>query len=240
MRLHQSEHYGIDSFEQLLWQPELVNEKVFAGVPRFFNAQSIKRDLKAPFNQWDFAAQLSEFYRDCRRLKPNAHLFELMIAHECQHRIPELLLNGFEGIGRTTGIQTVYPFLDKKLVQMVIGLGAAERFEMRDNQWDNKIMMRQIATSRLPDAICARPRQAYVPPLLVWLAHEPFFEQIWSLIEHSKLQDAGLFDPALLPEMKSKVRQIIKTNDIRASLAEVDEMWVIYTLSAWYDRWVSQ
>ncbi|MFT4927631.1 MAG: asparagine synthase (glutamine-hydrolyzing), partial [Phenylobacterium sp.] len=240
MRLHQSANDGVDGLEQLLWQPALINEKVFAGVPRFFHAGALKNQLKAPFNQWDLSAPLHTFYGQSRELKSDAHLFELMIAHECQHRIPELLLGGFEAIGRGANVQTTYPFLDKNVVQLAIGLGATERFELRDNRWDNKIVMRDIARTRLPEEVCSRLRQAYVPPLLLWLAYPPFFDTIWSVIEHSELQSEGLFEGDMLAEMKDKVRHIVDKGDIRVPMAPVDEMWVIFTLSAWYDRWVTR
>ena len=35
-----------------------------------------------------------------------------MVAHECQNRIPDLLLAGFESIARAAGVGTLYPFLD--------------------------------------------------------------------------------------------------------------------------------
>ncbi|WDE09270.1 hypothetical protein SG34_031390 [Thalassomonas viridans] len=232
--------HGVDTFEQLLWQPERINDTVFAGIPRFFSGQTAKTMLQPPFRDWDYSAYLSEFYRECRQLKSDAHLFELMVAHECQHRIPEMLLGGFDAIGRGANIRTVYPFLDKNLVRLATGLGATERFEVRNNAWNNKTLMREIAATRLPEAICERPRQAYVPPMMLWLAHDEFFDYIWSVIENSKIQELALIDPEKLPELKERVRGLAGTSNLDGPLELIDEMWVIFTLSAWYDRWVSK
>ncbi len=240
IQLHKMNELGMNRIEQILWQPELTDTLAFAGVPRFFNDEAKKQYFHPPFSNWDHTAQLASFYRECISMKSNAHLFELMVSHECQHRIPELLHAGYEPIGKQNKIQTLYPFLNSALTKKVIGLGANARFTIKDGAWDNKLLMRYIASLRLPKEIAARPRIAYIAPMLTWLKNKEFSTYIWTCIEESLLWQEPLLNKNQLQKLKPQVDDIVENQtEDNLSLAPINELWALLTLCAWYDRWVT-
>ncbi|MBQ4862233.1 hypothetical protein J8L98_11095 [Pseudoalteromonas sp. MMG013] len=243
VQLFESSLLNVGKFEQLLWQPELCDDNLFCGVPRFFDQSALTEYLSEPFKQWQVTGHHASFYQACLQMKSSANLFELMIAHECQHRIPDLLHSVYEPINERNGLTTWYPFLDQHLIKQVIGLGAAERFEQREEiGLDNKIVMRRIARQFLPDDVTIRPRKAYVVPLQIWLKDPEIFNRIWSAIEDSALLDAEpLIERSALGTLKDKVQTLLEThNPPSDAFKPLDQLWALATLCAWYDKWLKK
>ena len=227
----------IDPFDGLLWQPTQARRDLFAGVPRFFDDATQRTALHAPFDRWSHAPLLIEFYRDCRRLKPDAHLFESMIAHECQHRIPDLLFAGFEPIARAAGVSTLYPFLDPQVAAVACALGASERFWLSDKRWKNKKALRRIALERLPDDIIVRPPVSYTTPIRAWMSDPQFGGQARERLRASKLWDYGLVRREWLDHLDAQLQQPPRSR--AKQRAHLEQFWILIVLAAWCDRWAT-
>jgi asparagine synthase (glutamine-hydrolysing) len=228
----------IDATDGIMWNPIHSRVNLFPGVPRFFDDASLRSALYPPFSSWNFTMHDIAFYRECRKQKSDAHLFELMVSHECQHRIPDLLFSDFEPISRQSGIRSVYPFLDPKVVELAIALGATERFSRESNRmWKNKKALREIAAMKIPDQILQRRPVSYNAPFLSWMEARRFAEPVLSRLQESRFWDVGLIRRSWLDRLKAEIAACF-TKPKSTKLKFVYQLWVVLTLVGWYDRWV--
>ncbi|TXH77365.1 MAG: hypothetical protein E6Q88_01520, partial [Lysobacteraceae bacterium] len=222
---------GVDAFDALGWEPALAAERMFAGVPRFFDAKARREGLHPPFARWNHAPHLIAFYRECRAIKPDAHLFEMMVAHECQHRVPDLLLRGFEQIALAEGIVTRYPFLDPELGRLACALGASERFWLSGGRWKNKRLLRRIALDRLPTELITRRPVSYNAPIRRWLADPAVGGPILEATRSSAFWELSL----VRREWFERLLVGIGDADAVCSPLAIEQIWILIVLCAWYD-----
>ncbi|HEY8975011.1 MAG TPA: asparagine synthase-related protein [Burkholderiaceae bacterium] len=229
----------IDPFDAMLWQPAQAGRRLFQGVPRFFSDEQLAGWLQQPCAGWDFAALLTAFYRDCRRIKPSAHLFELMVAHECQHRVPDLLFADFEPIARSRSLATVYPFLDTAVARQACGLGASERFSREGETWRNKRLLREIASRRLPPEIMARKPVSYNAPILLWLKDPAFADIAMAYLDRCILTEIGLLSEEGLRHIRDGVTALTPQSPPESRVV-LDQAWAVITLAAWVEEWIGR
>jgi hypothetical protein len=208
-------------------------------VALFFSAEDLQSSVSKPFQGWHYLTHLEEFYRECRRIKPGAHPFEMMVAHECQRRIPDLLFVDFEPIGRAHGLQTAYPFLDQALLELVCGLGATSRYEYSGGSWWNKMMLRGLAAERLPATIVTRLPTSYTAPFAHWMRDPKFARPVMAKLRRSRLWKAGLLRRELLSHLTAALSRPPSATET-TDPPWVAKLWIVVTLAAWYDRYVER
>ncbi|MCB1057878.1 MAG: hypothetical protein KDD11_20445 [Acidobacteria bacterium] len=231
---------GIGGFEALLLPEDQESRRVlYPGVARFFDDPSLRRGLGEPYRRWHYASHLRAFYRECLTLKPDAQPIELMIAHECRHRIPEILFAGFEPLSRSSGVAVSYPFLDPDLVRAVCGLRAEDRYRtpggrfslrLRDLQPRFKHAMLEVARGRLPPEILERPRKSFTAPFGGWLFEPSFGRPVVDALRRSRFWQRGIVEPAWLDHVLERI--------VPGPGPWVFELWALVTLAGWYDRYV--
>jgi asparagine synthase (glutamine-hydrolysing) len=229
---------AVDSFEALLCDRTAGQSILYPGVARFFADAALTRAVTPPFRRWHFVTHLEEFYRECRRVKPGAHVFEMMIAHECQRRIPDLLFANFEPVARALGVRTVYPFLDADLVRLVSGMGAASRYWRAQDTWWNKKLLRELAAARIPATILARKPTSYTAPFVDWMGEPAFARPTLARLRRSRLWKLGLLRRDLLARIEAEQAR----GPLRGKKPApwIEELWALLTLGAWYDRYVER
>jgi asparagine synthase (glutamine-hydrolysing) len=229
----------LDAFDGLLWSAAPARRALFSGIPRFFDDASLRQGLELPYARWDRVGPLAAFYRECRRLKPDAHLFELMVAHECAHRVPDLLHAGFEPIARHHGVTTSLPFLDPTVVRHACALGATERFWLKDGRWKNKKVLRDIAARCVPREILDRKPTSYTAAFGLWMADPSFSQPLKRRWRASRLWTLGLVKGGWLDQIESVVDTLHSRSGALA-FRSLDQFWILVTLAAWFDRWVDR
>jgi asparagine synthase (glutamine-hydrolysing) len=230
-----------NGFEAVLLPDDQSSRRVmFPGVARFFDDGALRRGLCEPYHRWHYASYLQTFYRDCRRIKPDADFMEMMVAHECQHRIPDLLLSNFEPISRRMGVCVAYPFLDPDLLRLVAGLNVESRYRTATGQFSLRLRalhprfkhaMLQVAQGRVPPAIRDRPRKSLTAPFGAWMFDRSFREAVLRRVEASRFWDAGIVRRECLGDL---LRQIVP-----GPSPAVFQLWALVTLTGWYDRFVA-
>lgn len=231
--------YDDDGFEQclddVLAQPDVAKATLFTGVPRFLDDEALQAACGLAIAGWSHIGDTIAFYRQAREIRPRAHLFELMIAHECQHRIPDLLLAGFGSDARAHGITVRYPFLNPGIVGRASRLGATERFGEVDGEWKNKIALRRIAATRLPAAVFARPPMTFGAPFLTWLTDEGFRGCLREMIYQADFPEDLIDRDWLITLFDAVVRQ----DPAASATPEADQLWIVITFLGWYRKWIA-
>lgn len=231
---------GMNAFEALLMKESQVERRtLYPGVARFFDDKALENGLESPYNKWQYATHLREFYRECLRMKPEAGEMELMVAHECQHRIPDLLFTCFEPLSRRMGVDVRYPFLDPDMIELVAGLSVTSRYRTPSGKFSlalkklmprYKFAMMKIAEDRVPKEICERPRKSYTLPFGQWLFHPGFGDYLLSRMHASKFWETGIVKREYLEHIIKKI--------VPAPSPHVFQLWALFTLMEWYDRFI--
>jgi asparagine synthase (glutamine-hydrolysing) len=231
---------SLDPFDVLLLTESQAERRVlYAGIARFFDDKALRKGLESPYSNWQHAGHTREFYRECRLIKPGADVMEMMVAHECQHRVPDLLFANFEPFSRRLGIETGYPFLDPDVVQLACGLSITSRYRTRQGKFSLKLKelmphykyaMMKIAEDRVPQEIIDRPRKSLTAPFGQWLFQSEFSEAVLSRIQRSHFWQTNIVRPEYMNEILSKL--------VPGPSPFVFQLWSLFTLTAWYDRYI--
>jgi asparagine synthase (glutamine-hydrolysing) len=230
---------GIDPID-LLFQSESQSARrvLYPGVARCFSDSALRRALASPYRSWQYASHLRAFYRECRHLKPDSHYMELMVAHECQHRIPDLLFTNFEPVARRLGVTLVHPFLDPDLVQLATGLNVESRYRTPSGRFSlrlrelqpYKYAMIKLAEGRVPDVIRNRPRKSFTAPFGGWLFNRELSRPVIERLSRSRFWDRGIVRREWLNHVLQQI--------VPGPSPAVFQLWALITLAAWYDRFV--
>jgi|GEM_PF-1331500 len=227
----------IDWFNALLDSGSNAASCIFPGMAYFFDARQLSRSLYQPFARIELDDFDRSFYRECRSLKDKAHIFEMMIAHECQHRIPDLLMSNFEPVARAMNLNTAYPFLDPALVSWSSFLGPSDRYWYENGHWWAKKLYREVASKLLPRSIVMRRRATYDAPIAEWLQESSFGPPTLDRFAKSRFWQFGFLRPSVKDDLLKRAMNL--PNSLRHSRRPwLQEFWVVLTLSAWFDRFV--
>ena len=230
--------YDEDGYEQclddVLAQPDTAAAMLFTGVPRFLNDDALRAATGPALAGWSHVGETVAFYRDAREIRPRAHLFELMVAHECQNRVPDLLLAGFGSDAHQRGLTIRYPFLTPHVAGMASRLGATERFGLVDGVWKNKLALRRIAGTLLPPDVFGRPPMTFGAPFVAWLANSCFRDYIRAAIDDAPFPD-HLINHTWLSAL---FQEVLRQDPAAPATPEADQLWIVITLLGWYRKWI--
>jgi asparagine synthase (glutamine-hydrolysing) len=233
---------GADDFDSLLQQDDSISRwTLFPGIPSFFDVRSLPEGLAALAGPSQHRSHTQNFYLECRRLKPGAHLMEMMVAHECQHRIPDLLFANFESISRQLGIEVSYPFLDPDVVQRAASLDVLSRYRTPSGNWSADINELQpgfkhalmlVYEKKVPELVLRRPIKTFTAPFGAWFANPHFAKPLLARMERSRFWQRKILPREWLDEALQQM-----------SLGPKDESWTFQlwgtlTLIGWYDHFV--
>jgi asparagine synthase (glutamine-hydrolysing) len=229
---------GAGPFDSLLTaEAQSARRVLYPGVARFFDDTALRSALTSGFRDWHYASRLRSFYRDCQQLKPEAHAMEMMVAHECQHRIPDLLHANFEPVARRFGLEMHYPFLDPDVVVLAAGLSAESRYRTSKGQFSLrrqalhprfKHVMLQMSADRVPEVIRERPRKSLTAPFGGWMTDPAFARPVLDRLHGSSFWDAGV--------LKKEWLDVIVANLEPRPSPWVFQLWALVTLVGWWDR----
>jgi asparagine synthase (glutamine-hydrolysing) len=223
----------------LLPDREAARRALFPGVATFFTPEALREALAPAYRAWDALDHRLAFYRECLRLKPEAHAYELMVAHECQHRIPDLLHAGFESASRRANVRVCYPYLDADFIALVAGLKASCRLRWTGDAWRTKLPLRALGAGLLPPPILDRPRASYNAPFAHWMREPSFARPALARLRASRFWQFGLVRKPWLARVLRELGAEAPPAGAATS-AWVSQLWALLTLAAWFDRFVER
>ena len=206
------------------------------GVARFFSNGALRRYLLPPFDRWRHDIAQRAFYEECYGLDDTAEPIAAMIAHECQHRIPDIVLKSFEPLAARYGVDTGYPFLDPDLCRLAASLTLTARYRDSSGRFTRdrrrllpqfKWMLTQIARKKIPAQIIDRPRKSYTAPFALWMREPRFAGRVMEMIADSRLWRLGLLRRNALDEIVSGLET--------GPGPRAHELWCLLVLARWSD-----
>jgi asparagine synthase (glutamine-hydrolysing) len=169
---------------------------------------------------------VERIWDEAGRRDPNADLFQRMTYVELKQRLPELLLMRLDKIAMASSVEGREPFLDHGLVAYALALPATMKHRNGVGKW----ALRQAMAGRLPDDVLNRPKQGFGTPMEEWLRGD-FGTTVRAAVMGSTLRERGLLDYDVVDGLFAAHR---------AGRGDWSKhLWTLYSVSAWYDRWVS-
>ncbi len=165
-------------------------------------------------------------WREAETERPDADLFQKMTYLELKQRLSELLLMRLDRITMASSVEGRDPFLDHRLVEFVVALPP----QMKYRNGSGKYVLKQAMRGTLPDEILDRRKQGFGTPMPEWLRGR-FGELAERTVTSSALRERGLLD------MDQVVRLFAAHRTGRGDWSY--HLWNLYSVSAWYDRWVA-
>jgi asparagine synthase (glutamine-hydrolysing) len=170
---------------------------------------------------------VQRLWEEAERDRPGADLFQRMTYLELKQRLAELLLMRVDKMTMATSVEARVPFLDRELVEFAIALP----MEMKVRDGVGKWLLKRAVDGLLPSDIVQRPKQGFGAPVAEWFRGE-LGTRVQREIRCSSLAERGLLDYARIDELWAEHRSG------RANWSF--QLWNLYNVSAWHDRWVSQ
>ena len=161
--------------------------------------------------------------REFDRLAPDADVLGRMTYLEFKQRLPELLLMRVDKITMSTSVEARVPFLDHKLVELTMGLP----IDVKVGGGVQKRLLKEAARGVIPDSIIDRRKVGFGAPMKEWLRGE-FGRAAEATVMRSPLREEGLFE-------YEHVKKLFAQH--RAGQDRSLPIWILYNLTAWYDRW---
>jgi asparagine synthase (glutamine-hydrolysing) len=201
----------------------------FWGVSPGYRGELKQRVLAhdAP-GQPDSYAVVRRLWETAERELPGADLLQKMTYLELQQRVPELLLMRVDKMTMASSVETRTPFLDPELVQFAVALPPRMKMRGRTGKW---LLKKAVAGRLLPEQSVYRRKQGFDAPIAEWF-RGPFGHVAQRQIRGSGLAERGLIDYEAVDELWAAHR--------RGPVNWSAHLWVLYNVSAWYDRWVAQ
>jgi len=160
------------------------------------------------------------------RVGPRSDVLARMSYIELKQRLPELLLMRLDKITMASSVEGREPFLDHELVAFALALPPHLKHRDGVGKW----ALREAMRDRLPQAILDRPKQGFGTPMQEWLRGD-FGQTARATVLGSALRERGLID--------YEVADRLFTAHRRGRGDWSPHLWTLYSVSAWYDRWVA-
>lgn len=120
-------------------------------------------------------------------------------------------------------LETRLPFLDHRVVEFAWRLPMSVKLRHGQQKW----ILRRILSQYLPKPLFERPKTAFLPPLTSWL-RDPLRDWAEALLDESRLQAEGFFDPQLV---RQEWQGLLETRGTWSA-----RIWIILMFQAWLDH----
>jgi len=182
--------------------------------------------LREGFDHGDSFAIAERHWRDAGMLDPHADLMQRISYLELKQRLAELLLMRMDRITMTCSVEGREPFLDHRLVELVMALPPRLKYR----RGEGKVVLKRAVAGLLPPEITGRRKQGFGTPMAEWLRGE-FAAQARRAVISSQLRTRGLLDYRPIDRLFEEHR--------RGKADWSYQIWNLYNLSRWYDYWIA-
>jgi asparagine synthase (glutamine-hydrolysing) len=157
------------------------------------------------------------------RLPETGDWLHRLLALDFTTYLPGSVLAKVDRASMAHGLEVRPPLLDDGLVDFAFSLPA--RHKLRG--WRGKVLLKQAARGKIPDAVIDRPKKGFGIPLGAWL-RGPLRERLDGVVSDSPLWDTGLLDRSTFRAWRDQhqARQRDRSKPL----------WGLYVLDRWLRR----
>ena len=143
--------------------------------------------------------------------------------------LPDQILAKVDRATMAVGLEARMPILDHRVVEFAWRLPLS----MKLSSGEPKLALRRVLARHVPAELVDRPKQGFSVPLDDWL-RGPMREWASDLLQESRLQQQGFFDPELVGRRWTRYLRR-ETNSSYSNYP----LWSVLMFQAWYAEWES-
>jgi asparagine synthase (glutamine-hydrolysing) len=218
---HLARRYGIGvtkliKAKEILASPRALEHAAFVIGQQAFTDGEVDRLLTAP-------APIAETGFDAWGRFPLDDLNRMMAVDLLTYHVDDIHVK----VDRATmahGLEGREPLVDHQLVEFALAL--PESLKVRGGT--GKHLLRQVLYRHVDRALIERPKMGFSPPIDRWL-HQELKPLVDTCLDPGQLAEVGLFDPAVVQEVRDAHRRRNKDNTQR--------IWNLVVFEQWRRRW---
>ena len=147
-------------------------------------------------------------------------LVDWMMAMDFQTYMTDDILTKVDRAAMANSLESRVPYLDHRVVELAWRMPASLKIRNGEGKW----LLRQILSRYVPENMFDRPKMGFANPLHQWL-RGPLREWAEELLDRSRLEKEGFFDP-------EPIREMWKAHLCGAS-NEQHSLWIVLMFQAW-------
>ncbi len=109
----------------------------------------------------------SRFERAAHGGRRTSDTLNQLLLRDVEGWLPDNLLVKVDRMTMLCSLEARVPYLDHQFVEYALGIPGTSKLRLLSGT--NKLLMREAAGAMIPDAIAARPKQGFKPPIDAWL-----------------------------------------------------------------------
>lgn len=145
---------------------------------------------------------------------------------EMKTRLPGWILWKSDRLSMAHGVEARVPFLDHPLVELIARMPP----QMKLNGLDEKYLLKQCMTPRLPAMPHAYKKRGFYTPISAWFFTPERMEALQPYLSRAALVKADLFDPDRVEATQRELQGMAKPANMNAGYRFTQLEWTLFTV----------
>ena len=145
---------------------------------------------------------------------------------EMKTRLPGWILWKSDRLSMAHGVEARVPFLDHPLVELIARMPP----QLKLNGMNEKYLLKQCMTPRLPQAPHAYKKRGFYTPISAWFFTPEHTEALQPYLSRESLIKADLFDPDRVEVLQRELQAMPKPADMNAGYLFTQLEWTLFTV----------
>ena len=145
---------------------------------------------------------------------------------EMKTRLPGWILWKSDRLSMAHGVEARVPFLDHPLVELIARMPPA----LKLNGLNEKYILKQCMTPRLPEVPHAYKKRGFYTPISAWFFTPARLDALQPYLAREALIKADLFDPDRVQAMQRTLQGLAKPADMHAAYGYTQLEWALFTV----------
>lgn len=160
--------------------------------------------------------------------KPNQYLkrsaLQQLLHMQYTHWLPDLILGKLDKITMATSLEGRIPFMDEEVINAAAKI--SDKYKLSGKT--NKKVLREFASSILPQSIVKTPKAAFYIPLESYIKHPVVSDLFRTMLDPVRLKKRGLFQTAWVDKTLKMPSE--------AGFLSLKRLFAIVALETWFER----
>lgn len=145
---------------------------------------------------------------------------------EMKTRLPGWILWKGDRLSMAHGVEARLPFLDHPLVELIAQMPP----HMKLNGLNEKHILKQHMTTRLPTVPNAYKKRGFYTPISAWFFTADRMDELQPYLSREALIEADLFDPDHVQALQRELQGMASPTDMNAGYRLTQLEWVLFTV----------
>ena len=145
---------------------------------------------------------------------------------EMKTRLPGWILWKSDRLSMAHGVEARVPFLDHPLVELIARMPP----QMKLNGLNEKYILKQCMTPRLPQTPHAFKKRGFYTPISAWFFTPERMRELEPYLSREAIINADIFDPGRVAALQVALQRSAKPADMHAAYTYTQIEWALFTV----------